>query len=266
MRAYKVKNILSEDYKQLKTLRGVMIRRGNRERSHAFILSLYKQLKIGAKGYATSSQFPFNTLDEKTPLEIILRCLYQLRPAFILRRVFVRGRFYELPVPISKNRACFMACNWLKKAALQTNKNDLTLPTLLVREIGSVFNNQGSSIDSLKAYIDIALDQLPFSHYLRKRRKVLSRSRGTSIGQKLSKVQRRQRKYITSLKGNRNNLKKRLYKLNLQKIIKNRKNYVKKKNKLIGKKKKIIIKNFKYKQIKKIITRNKKKKNKKIKK
>jgi len=139
---------------------------------------------------------PLNTLGEKDPLKIIDKCLYNLMPAFILRRTFVAGRFYNLPVPISDNHARFMAADWLRKAAFKDNKNAFTVPYLLAREVGTVLHNNGSACLALQNYVEVALDQRPFSRYIRKKRKIVAISKQGYAAYKLGKQYKKNKKII----------------------------------------------------------------------
>jgi len=180
MLTHDLKNYLPEKYKKVDKLKSLLIRSGNKERTNTFFLRLLQVLKTCSvikdnrhSLISFTAKNPLNTLGEKDPLKIIDKCLYNLMPAFILRRTFVAGRFYNLPVPISDNHARFMAADWLRKAAFKDNKNAFTVPYLLAREVGTVLHNNGSACLALQNYVEVALDQRPFSRYIRKKRKLL---------------------------------------------------------------------------------------------
>jgi len=188
-----IKQRLTVELERLKKLKGVMIKCGNKERSTTFLLNLYSRLKQDQRDDNVINKYHLKSFGLKNPLPIINRCLYLLMPAFVLRRIIKSGKTYNLPVPISSNHANFKAAHWLLNAAVNNNKNDLTLPSLLTQEIYATLNKQGAAYDSLKAYIDIAIDQRPFMRFVRKKRKVKTRSKKSYAGTRLRKIYRKQR-------------------------------------------------------------------------
>jgi ribosomal protein S7 len=203
MRTRDFKFYLPEKYKKIDKLKSLLIRSGNKERTNSFFIRLLQVLKTCAtikdnrnSLISFASKNPLNALGEKDPMKILDKCLYNLMPAFILRRTFVAGRFYSLPVPISDNHARFMAADWLRKAAFKDNKNAFTVPYLLAREVGTVLHNTGSACAALQNYIDTALDQRPFSRYIRKKRKIVAISKQGYAAYKLGKQYRKSKKII----------------------------------------------------------------------
>lgn len=148
------KELLPEIYKKCYKLKNLLILHGNRERSTSYMITLLKLLKREAN--LKNTRGTLRMLKEKDPKEILDKCLYQLMPAFILRRTIVSGKLFELPVPISPNRAFYMSANWLLKAALKKNKCALTIPQLLTQEIIAVLHRSGSALSSQRV-ISISL-------------------------------------------------------------------------------------------------------------
>jgi len=201
---------LPEKYKKVDKLKSLLIRGGNKERTNTFLLCLLQELKTAAtlqdnQNFLISflKKTPLNTLGEKDPLKIIDKCLYNLMPAFILRRTFVAGRFYNLPVPISNNHARFMASDWLRKSAFKDVSN-LPVSTRLTHAISEVLNRTGSAVASLKGYIEIALDQRPFSRYIRKKRKIVAISKRGYAAYKLGKQYKKSKKIIRLRRARKN--------------------------------------------------------------
>jgi len=161
---------------------------GNKQRALSIMHSLLTKLKLSIAGYPVNNNFPLSTLKEKDPYQIINRCLYILKPAFILRQHFKAGKRFDLPVPISEKRATFMAMYWLCKTVLKNNKNEYSFATLLAQEISATLYQEGSAKNFLKAYVDIAFDQLPFITYIKRRRYIASKSKGKSILKRLRKI------------------------------------------------------------------------------
>jgi len=204
---------------------GILQKCGNRQRALSHLCSLLSKIKEGIAGSSAFNKYPLSTLDEKSPIQILNKSLYNLKPAFLLRRVYRSGRRYDLPVPISDKRSTFMAIDWLRKSVFKNNKNEQAFPTLLAYEISALLYQEGSAKNFLKAYIDIALDQRPFERFIKRRRFVTAKSKrkGTGIARiyksinKSIRRHRRLRKYRatkiirrTNIRIIRNDLKKKL--------------------------------------------------------
>jgi len=179
----------SEDKKFLISFINILQKRGNKQRALSSMCSLFSQLKLGLAGFPIVDKYPLHTLDEKNPIQIIRKGLYNLKPAFLIRRIIKSGKRYDLPVPISDKRANFMALDWLRKTVLKNNKNDLSFTSLLAREISATLYHEGSAQAFLKAYVDIALDQRPFSRFIKKRPYTVSKSKRTLVATRLGKLQ-----------------------------------------------------------------------------
>jgi hypothetical protein len=193
MTAVSLKQRLPSNLEKIKKLKGVLVKCGNKERTNTFLVNLYASLKQAKRNKFNDSKYPLSFIAETTPLSIINRCLYNLMPAFVLRRIIRAGKSFELPVPISDNHAVFRASYWLIKATIKNNKNALSLPSLLTQEICATLYNEGAALDYLKSYIEIAIDQRPFMRYIKKKRKVKSRSKKTYAARCLRKLYRKPR-------------------------------------------------------------------------
>jgi len=203
MSAIKHTFISSEDREMLAKFVSVFQKCGNKQRSLSSLFSLFALLKRSIAGYPILSQYPLNTLDENDPIQIINKSLYNLKPAFLIRRTIKSGKRYDLPVPISSQRATFMAMDWMRKIALKNNKNNLSLSFLLAQEISANVYRDGSAQNFLKAYIDIALDQRPFSRFIKRKRFMIAKSKGTKAAARWGilhnniRQAKRKRKYHT---------------------------------------------------------------------
>jgi len=204
----KYKAHIPKKYEKIDKLRCVLIQRGNKERANSFVFSLCQALKIASNPIHNHTDIgnfmaknPINTLGEKNPFNIIDRCLFKLMPAFNLKNTVVAGKLYRLPIPISDNRAAYLATSWLRKAAIADNKNAFTVPYLLAREVGAVLNDNGSACKSLSEFIDIALDQRPFSRYLWKKRKIIGMSKKGKPFRRLKKQHKLARRVINRRNG-----------------------------------------------------------------
>lgn len=78
------------------------------------------------------------------------------------------GKTYKIPVPISDHRATYLACKWLKQATLEDTKTSITIPHLIFRELRDLLRNKGKALKTLRTYISTAIDQRPFTKFLRK--------------------------------------------------------------------------------------------------
>jgi len=192
---------LSSEHKNLLTsFINIIQKRGNKQRALSTLFSLFNILKLGIAGYPTSNNYPLHTLDEKNPIKLIHRGLYNLKPAFLIRRVIKSGRRYDLPIPISENRAQFMSIDWLRKAVFKNNKNDSSFAFLVAREISASLHREGSAKDFLKAYIDIALDQQPFNKFIKRRRNKVSKSKRTKAASRFKKIRKAIRRTLRARK------------------------------------------------------------------
>jgi hypothetical protein len=178
----------STDKNTLTRLVNILQKCGNKQRALSYLFSLFGKLKLGLAGFPIVPNYPLHTLDEKNPIQIIQKSLYNLKPAFFIRRTIRSGRRYDLPVPISDKRATFMAIDWLRKTVFKDNKNDKSFTSLLAREISATLYHEGSAKDFLKAYIDIALDQRPFGRFIKPRKYTVSKSQRTLIAGRFEKM------------------------------------------------------------------------------
>jgi ribosomal protein S7 len=181
---------LPENKAAVGKLRNCLIRNGNRERATSFILDLLPRLQLRNKRNTKKLDKKKLLKKRKTSLKKLIRkpkvhrhtdpvtvlgiVLRRLAPSFFLRRIVRGGRAYDLPVPISQNRAHYLASRWLRTGAFKDTKSSLTVPELLARESRLVLQKKGAAWRSLRAQIRIAKDQRPFTHLMRQSRKFTS--------------------------------------------------------------------------------------------
>lgn len=154
-------------YRDFLLFRNVFLKEGNKERASRYLTDLSFLLKITFHKQKKTSR----VLKRPRPYQLLNQLLYKLKPAFIIRRVTVSGKTYQLPVPITDHRASFLACHWIRKAILSDTKSATTIPHLMLKELLNLTKNKGEAIAQLKAYIELAIDQRPFSRFIRKKRK-----------------------------------------------------------------------------------------------
>jgi len=187
MRLPVTKTTLPDHLLPLHKLKGVVQRRGNKERAHQMALATLILLKQGLTRTYSAGQ-------DRSPINFFNRCLENITPAFILHRVIIAGKLYTLPVPISDNRSTFTGIKWLRLAALKRNNSPSSFPELLVDELHNSLNNQGTARDLLQEVIDTAIDQRPFEHYLRKRKTYICKSRNSKTGRLMTDAHHKQRR------------------------------------------------------------------------
>lgn len=164
----KLPSALPIQYKSNILLKNTFIKRGNAERSLGFLIKLYTLLRRITK----RRRLFVPTISRKRAVYLIDYLLYKLQPGFIIRRVIAAGKPYMLPVPISDHRASYLACKWLRHAVLlETKKNRATIPQLLLKEIVNIRRKKGVALQVLADYIKVAVDQRPFSRFIRKKHK-----------------------------------------------------------------------------------------------
>lgn len=182
-----------QDVTIITTFINILQKNGKKQRAINYVFHLFNKLKQNAK-VPKSSKYQIHKLDNNNPIQLIQKCVNNLKPAFILRRIMRAGRLYELPVPITEKRAMFMAFNWIRKTVLNQKKSYTSFTSLLTNEVTSLVFNEGSAKLYLKDYIDIAMDQKPFERFVRKRRIVKVHSRETKPAKMFRKIFKRIRK------------------------------------------------------------------------
>ena len=174
----------------ISTFINILQKNGKKQRAINYVFNLFNKLKQNAK-VPKSSKYQIHKLDDNNPIQLIQKCVNNLKPAFILRRIMRAGKVYELPVPITEKRAMFMAFNWIRKTVLNQKKSYTSFTSLLTNEVTSLVFNEGSAKLYLKDYIDTAMDQKPFERYIKKRRIVKVRSRETKPAKKFRRIFKR---------------------------------------------------------------------------
>ena len=183
-------NKLPTALKDTLLLRNILLKRGNRERAfrfmsevHGIIKTSYRKNRLKPKVKVkiktkikfnkknrTKKRIKIKTVEtiRPKPYLVVNEALYKIKPGFILRRLIRAGKTYKIPVPISDHRATYLACKWLKQATVEDTKTSITIPHLIFRELRDLLRNKGKAIKSLRTYISTAIDQRPFTKFLRK--------------------------------------------------------------------------------------------------
>jgi ribosomal protein S7 len=161
------KHKLSDKYLRSWKLKLLLITAGKKERTTSILIQLLTLIKQSF----IMNQRSRRTQNRITPIDILDKCLYELMPAFYIRNTYASGKLYNLPVATTPNRASFTAANWLKNSCYKNDQRFLKIASLLHEEINAVLLKKGSSIDCLNSYINIAIDQRPFSRYINRKKK-----------------------------------------------------------------------------------------------
>jgi ribosomal protein S7 len=184
--------IVPENLKANVLFKNIFVKKGNSERSLNFLMQLHTFLRISVKRRIIRVQGG----KRNYPPQVLDKLLYKLKPAFIIRRVIAAGKPYMLPVPISDHRALYLACSWMRKAILQDTKGAATIPQLMLREILNLSRNKGLAVQALSDYIKLAIDQRPFSRFIRRKFKKRSRQYHRIYTNRARKLWRARRKPI----------------------------------------------------------------------
>lgn len=177
-------NLLPEALKDTYLFRNAFIKNGNRERAFRFMsdvhgivktsyrkgrLKIKLKVKVRKKRVKKSKKIlKIREIVRPKPHTIINEALHKLKPGFILRRLKRAGKTYKIPVPISDHRASYLASKWFRQAILDDTKSAIPIPHLIFRELRDVLRNRGKAVKLWRSYITTAIDQRPFTKFLRK--------------------------------------------------------------------------------------------------
>lgn len=112
---------------------------------------IYKSLKI---------------LEDKTkenPLEILDKCLENVRPLLEVKSRRVGGATYQVPVEVSAKRADTLAIRWI--VGFSRSRHEKTMAGRLAGEILDAASNTGSSVKKKEDLHKMAEANKAFAHY-----------------------------------------------------------------------------------------------------
>lgn len=171
----KFKKNVTNSLKPYDKLVGILTKKGHKSRAVKFVQIILTQLKL---------------LGKREPIGILNRIIQNLIPVFNLRVVKRGGRFFKIPIPISKNRAIFFAIFWLVKAAFLNTKNNLTVPEYIIIELRKARKRRGQAFAYLKEALATAIDNRPFMRYIRWRKPIFNHHKRAPDSIYLRKVYR----------------------------------------------------------------------------
>ena len=105
-------------------------------------------------------------LEEKTkenPLDILDKCLDNVRPVLEVKPRRVGGATYQVPIEVSSERANTLAIRWL--VGFSRNRKEKTMDQRLASEILDGASNTGSSVKKKEDLHKMAEANKAFAHY-----------------------------------------------------------------------------------------------------
>jgi small subunit ribosomal protein S7 len=126
-----------------------------------------KILKAGKKGIAEKIVYgSLRILEAKTkenPLEILDKCLDNVKPMLEVKPRTVGGATYQVPVEVSLERANTLAIRWI--VDFSSRRKEKTMAERLAAEILDGASNTGSSIKKKEDLHKMAEANKAFAHY-----------------------------------------------------------------------------------------------------
>jgi ribosomal protein S7 len=168
---------------------GVLLKCGKKARIYKYLLLWCKILKNPRHVIGIPK-----TLKNK-PLKMIETAIYQCAPFFIYKRIVKAGKLYEIPVPISENRATFMASSWIRKVAQKKTSEGAAFFYFVAMEIINILKRKGGSLEELNKYTADGLEKNIFKKFIRKKFPTVSRSKNINAYRAiLAKINKASRK------------------------------------------------------------------------
>jgi len=124
---------------------------------------LWRGKKSTAEGIVYGS---FEILSKKTkenPLDILEKCMENVKPALEIRPRRVGGATYQVPVEVSYGRANTLAIRWL--ISYSRKRREKTMAERLAGEILDAASNTGSSVKKKEDLHKMAEANKAFAHY-----------------------------------------------------------------------------------------------------
>ncbi|MBC7333118.1 MAG: 30S ribosomal protein S7, partial [Actinobacteria bacterium] len=126
-----------------------------------------KVLSRGKKGVAEKIVYKsLEILRERTkenPLDILEKCLENVKPVLEVRPRRVGGATYQVPVEVSPERSTTLAIRWIVSFARR--RREKTMAERLAGEILDAASNTGSSVKKKEDLHKMAEANKAFAHY-----------------------------------------------------------------------------------------------------
>jgi small subunit ribosomal protein S7 len=133
-------------------------------------LVAYMIKKILLKGKKSTAEHivygSLKLLEEKTkenPLEILDKCMDNVRPLLEVKARRVGGATYQVPIEVSSSRANTLAVRWI--VGFARNRKERTMKERLASEILDGASNTGSSVKKKEDLHKMADANKAFAHY-----------------------------------------------------------------------------------------------------
>jgi len=136
-------------------------------KSKLITLIINKILLKGKK--STSENIVYDSLKileaktKENPLEILDKCLENVRPLLEVKSRRVGGATYQVPVEVSAKRADTLAIRWI--VDFSRNRHEKTMADRLAAEILDAASNIGSSVKKKEDLHKMAEANRAFAHY-----------------------------------------------------------------------------------------------------
>jgi len=136
-------------------------------KSKLITLIINKILLKGKK--STSENIVYDSLKileaktKENPLEILDKCLENVRPLLEVKSRRVGGATYQVPVEVSAKRADTLAIRWI--VDFSRNRHEKTMADRLADEILYAASNTGSSVKKKEDLHKMAEANRAFAHY-----------------------------------------------------------------------------------------------------
>jgi len=136
-------------------------------KSKLITLIINKILLKGKK--STSENIVYDSLKileaktKENPLEILDKCLENVRPLLEVKSRRVGGATYQVPVEVSAKRADTLAIRWI--VDFSRNRHEKTMADRLAAEILDAASNTGSSVKKKEDLHKMAEANRAFAHY-----------------------------------------------------------------------------------------------------
>ena len=214
---------------RISVLKGVLIKNGNKERVYKYLLNIYKYLK-NIKNIPKSLK--------RKPEKMIEEAIYKSSPFFSYKRIVKAGKLYEIPVPISKNRAAFISSSWIQKIAKKKTSEGSPFYYFVAKEIENILQKKGGALEQYNTYTADGYEKNIFKKLVRRKYPTVSRSKKANafktILSRINKAQKR-RKFLSRNSHALNNIMRIKKKHNARNYRERRRNLLKKQKKILKK-------------------------------
>ena len=131
--------------------------------SHMINKILWKGKKSVAEGIVYGSLDILGAKTKEDPMEILNKCLDNVRPVLEVKSRRVGGATYQVPIEVNSDRARTLALRWI--IGFSRKRREKTMAERLAAEILDGASNTGSSIKKKEDLHKMAEANKAFAHY-----------------------------------------------------------------------------------------------------